>query len=354
MSKFSKRSILTAAASVVLALSGAAFADDQPALAPAVDNSNVINLDTPTTDTTLTNPANSPTLGESKKAPIAPSTPAAEAAAPETPNIHGFFNSPFKTGYLTPRGLYVQDKGVVWQPIVGLVLPIGDLGPLKKFTAVGGIWNSVDTAEAGAANPTTGGWDEMDPFIGVSANITDEIGLALTYTAFDSPQHAYSTEHNIDLKITYDDSKWALWGSSGFALHPYLDCWWAVSGGSTVVLGRAGATGYFEPGVVPSFTVKAIPDYPITFTVPMYVSVGPRTYWAINGEPGGNFGLVSGSLNASMPLSFIPTKFGFWHTDLGFTYDYLINTSLLHAGTILCGNTDRNCFLASLGFGINF
>jgi hypothetical protein len=325
MSMFSQRSICMAAASVVLAFAGAVFADDQPAVSPAPGDTttNVVSMD------------------------------ASTEAAPETPNIHGFFNSPFKTGYLTPRGLYVQNKGVVWQPIVGLVLPIGDLGPLKKFTAVGGIWNSVDTAEAGGAgHEDTGGWDEMDPFISLSANITPEIGLALTYVAFDSPQQGYSTEHNVDLKITYDDSKF--WGSSGFALHPYLDCWWAISGGSTVVLGRAGGTGYFEPGVVPTYTVKVIPDYPVTLTAPIYVSVGPRTYWATSGLPGGNFGVFSASVNASVPLSFIPTKYGFWHADLGLTYDYLINESLLHAGTILSGNTDHNCYLASLGFGFNF
>jgi hypothetical protein len=300
----------------------------------------------------LSSPADSPTLGQTKKPAEAPSTPAVAASAPESPNIHGFFNSSFKTGYLTPRGLYVQNKGVVWQPIVGLVLPIGDVGPFKKLTAVGGIWNDVDTAEAGAAHPDTGGWDEMDPFFSLSANVTDELSLTLTYVVFDSPQSGYSSEHNIDLKVAYDDSK--LWGSTGFGLHPYVDLWWAVSGGSTVVLGQAGATGYAEPGIVPTYTVKAIPDYPITLTAPMYVSVGPRSYWATAGLPGGNFGVLSASLNASMPLSFIPTKYGFWHVDAGFTYDYLINTSLLHAGTILSGNTDRNVFLSSLGFGFNF
>jgi hypothetical protein len=246
----------------------------------------------------------------------------------------------------------VQDKGLVWQPIVGLVLPIGDLGPLKKFTVVGGVWNDVDTAEAGAANPTTGGWDEMDPFISFAANFTDQLSATLTYVVFDSPQHGYSAEHNMDIKFAYDDSK--CWGSSGFGLHPYVDCWWAISGGSTVVLGRAGATGYFEPGIVPTYTCKMVPSYPITLTLPTYVSVGPRTYWAASGLPGGNFGVFSCSLNASVPLSFIPTKYGFWHADFGFTYDYLINTSLLHAGTILSGNTDRNVELGSVGFGMNF
>src|SRR5258707_15418495 len=48
---------------------------------------------------------------------------AAAEPAPEKPNIHGFFNSPFKTAYVTPRGLVVQNAGLVWQPVVGLVFP---------------------------------------------------------------------------------------------------------------------------------------------------------------------------------------------------------------------------------------
>jgi hypothetical protein len=356
-----------AATAAVLMIAGNAFAADQSSsyapfsavvsTNPGSDNPGVELMDNATSmpTTTLSTPAVSPTVGDTNKPAVAPSTPAVAAATPPSasPNIHGFFTSSFKTGYLTPRGLYVENKGLVWQPIVGLVLPIGDFGPVKKLTAVGGVWNDVDMAEAGTPNThTTGGWDEMDPFISLSANVTDELNLNLTYVVFDSPQHNYVAEHNLDLKFSYDDSK--CWGDCGFGLHPYLDCWWAISGGSTVVLGRAGGTGYFEPGIVPTYTLKCIPSYPITITIPTYVSVGPRTYWAASGLPGGNFGVFSTSLDASIPLSFIPTQYGYWHMDLGFTYDDLINTSLLHAGTILCGNTDRNVFLGSIAFGFNF
>ena len=35
------------------------------------------------------------------------------APADEKPQIHGFFEAPFKTAYITPRGLVVEDKGLV-------------------------------------------------------------------------------------------------------------------------------------------------------------------------------------------------------------------------------------------------
>ena len=199
--------------------------------------------------------------------------PAAPAA--EQPNIHGFANVTFTTAYLTPRGLLVFDKGVVIQPIVGLVLPIGDFGPIKNYTWVAGVWNCI-TASQG--DPGVGGWQEMDFFFSQSGTIADVIKLNLTYGEWNFPQSVPvgmkpKAEQNLDLKISYDDSK--MWGDSGFSLNPYVDCWWAIAGSSTVTFGREGGTGYFEFGIVPTFTVKAIPDYPIKVTMPTYVSMRP-------------------------------------------------------------------------------
>lgn len=274
----------------------------------------------------------------------------APAPAAEQPNIHGFFSSPFKTAYVTPRGLVVENKGLVWQPVVGLVFPIGDLGPIKHFTFVGGIWNSVNTAQH---DPFVGPWNEMDVFASFSGTVADVFSLTLTYSPWNSPPHAFRTEHNLDLKVGFDDSK--LWGNSGFALNPYVDGFWAISGDSTVILGRMGGTGYFEPGIAPSFTFKGMPGYPLTIAVPIYTQIGPSTYWdRAHAFSSSSFGLVSISLNATVPLAFIPTRYGHWHADLGVTYDYLIDKALLASGTIASGNTNRNVVIGSVGFGVNF
>ena len=273
-------------------------------------------------------------------------------AGAEQPNIHGFFNSPFKTGYVTPRGLVVQDKGVVWQPIVGLVIPIGDFGPVKDVAVVGGIWNSVNSYVSGSSNPTTGGWDEMDVFVSFGGKIMDSISVSMTYEAWNSPEHHFSTEHSMHFKASYADK---FLGDSGFSINPYVEFWWAVSGDSTVILGRKGSTYYFEPGIVPAYTLKAVPDYPITITMPIYFSVGPANYWdAHKTLTDSNFGLISASLNFSVPLSFIPARYGHWHADAGVTYDYLINSSLLAAGGLASGNDSRNVVIGSVGFGLNF
>ena len=274
----------------------------------------------------------------------------AAGPAPEQPNIHGFFSSPFKTAYVTPRGLVVENAGLVWQPVGGLVIPIGDIGFLKNFTLIGGIWNSVNTNQNDAH---VGSWNEMDVFVSVSMTVADNVSITLTYSPWNSPPHAFHTEHTADAKIGYNDSK--LWGSSGISLNPYVDIFWSIAGDSTVILGKKGGTGYIEPGIAPTFTLKGIPNYPITFTFPVYIQIGPPNYWDESRKiDNTSFGVFSASANVSVPLAFIPARYGHWHADLGFTYDYLINNALLLAGTIASGNTNHNVILGSLGFGVNF
>jgi len=338
---------LTAALAAGLVGISSAHADQSSSFSDAGSNP-TYSLSTPTSGQTTVGWATNDEAKSSNKPLMLDAAPAEEA-----PNIHGFFNSPFKTAYVTPRGLVVENAGLVWQPVLGLVLPIGDLGPFKNFAVVGGIWNSVNTAQAGnhPASEFIGAWNEMDVFVGPSWTMAD-FSFALTYGAWNSPPHNFRTEHNLYLKIAYNDGK--AWGDSGFAINPYTDLWWAISGDSTVILGQHGGTGYVELGVAPSYTLKMISGYPIALSLPTYFSVGPRTYWADNGLPGGNFGLISCSLNASVPLSFIPVKYGHWHADVGVTYDYLINQSLRDAGTLASGNTDHNVIVGSVGFGFGF
>ena len=283
----------------------------------------------------------------------ATSEPKYLADAAEKPNIHGFFNSPFTTAYVTPRGLVVENQGLVWQPVAGLVLPIPDIG-LKNFSIVGGIWNSVNSNQG---DPRVGAWNEMDVFVGFGFDITPELHLDMDYEAWNFPNSTInkpSTEHVAQAKLSYNDTK--MWGDSGFGIHPYVNFFYAISGSSNVVLGRNGSTYYFEPGIIPTFTIKG--SMPITITVPTYVSIGDKKYWGSGVDalhkPDGNFGVFSSGVNVDVPLTFIPAKYGNWHGDIGVQYYYLINDALLRAGNILSGNTDRNFFRGYVGVGVGF
>ncbi|MDB5323169.1 MAG: hypothetical protein JWN40_4800 [Phycisphaerales bacterium] len=311
-------------------------------LTPAASNSDGLTL--------------APTAKSSDSATPAANAPNGSAplylamAAEEAPNIHGFANVSFGTSYITPRGLVVENAGVVIQPVAGLVLPIGDIGFLKNYTLVAGVWNSINSAQG---DTDVGPWNEMDFFFSMSANVTPEINLNLTYGAWNFPQSSLnkpSTEHNIDLKVSYADK----WFGPDFSLNPYIDIFYEIGGSSTVVQGRNGGTGYLEVGIVPTYTLKAIDGWPITLTFPTYFSVGPEEYWGTGANKSGHFGVLSTAVNASVPLKFIPTRYGHWHADFGVQYYNLLNGTLLDSGTILSGNTDRNIFRGYAGFGVGF
>lgn len=104
---------------------------------------------------------------------------------------------------------------------------------------------------------------------------------------------------------------------------------------------------------MPTFTFKPTPNLPIKLTFPTYISVGPEHYWgAVN--PDGNVGVFSASANATVPLNFIPGRYGNWSATVGVTYFYLINENLLAAGEILSGNNNRNVVVGTVGVGVNF
>lgn len=327
--------------SLSLALGGAVLF---PALCLAAEaptvNPGALSLTPPAQTTEAERPESKTTLTAGN------SNPLMLDAKPESPNIHGFASISFGTSYITPRGLVVENAGVVIQPVAGLVIPIGDVGFLKNFTLIGGVWNSINSNQD---DPNVGSWNEMDFFFAMSSDIAPQFNATLTYGSWNFPQSTTfkpETEHNIDLKITYADK----WFGPDFAINPYVDLFWAVAGSSTVVQGKQGDTGYVELGIVPTFKVKMIQGMPMTVTMPTYFSVGPSEYWG--GE--NNFGVLSTALNVSIPLTFIPGRYGNWHIDLGAQYYNLLNGTLLDSGTLLSGNTERNIVRGYVGIGMSF
>jgi hypothetical protein len=271
-----------------------------------------------------------------------------DAAAEEKPNIHGFASVTTTTSYITPRGLVVENQGVVTQPIVGLVVPIGDVGFMKKLAVVGGIWNCYTFNQ----NDThVGAWNEMDLFFGFGFEIVDKLHFDVTYGLWSFPQSQDpkpDNEHVIDFKFSYDDTGMFV---EGFGLHPYVDIFYAIDGSSNVVLGRQGSTFYVEPGIVPTFKTG-----PVTWTFPTYFSIGDSEFWTASGTGSSNcFGVLSTCVQASVPLtSIIPARFGYWHLDVGCQFYYLLNGSLSDAAVLLSGETNRDLYRGYVTVGMNF
>src|SRR5581483_6831994 len=94
--------------------------------------------------------------------------------------VHVLLNLEFSDHYITPRGLDVENQGVVFQP---LALILWDLyssksGFLNDVTLTTGVWNSWHTHKSGV-NP--GEWNEIDPITGLTFKVANDFSFDAFY-----------------------------------------------------------------------------------------------------------------------------------------------------------------------------
>ena len=272
-------------------------------------------------------------------------TPLFLSDVPEALNIHGYVETQFKTMHITPRGLIVADKGVEIQPVGALTFDLYQSdGFVNDISATGGVWNSVNNT---LHDPVVGGWFEIDYFARVNIRVAKRIDTSIQYVAFDSPGGGFKTDNNLEFTLAYNDTG-LIWKDFGF--RPYVRLFYNISGGSTTGLGRNGSTGDAELGFVPTYTWQALPNYPVTISMPTYVTVGPENFWGGTN----NVGVFTTSLAVSVPLSFIPSRFGRWHVDSAVQYFNLINSKLQEAAASLNCGSERDRVVGEMGFGFDF
>ena len=188
---------------------------------------------------------------------------------------------------------------------------------------------------------TAGAWNEFDWFAGVTATVGD-FKLGAQFVEFDSPPGNFHAEQNVELSASYADHFFG-----PVKINPYVKMFNAVSGNSTVVLGKKGGTFDVEIGAAPS-----IPVAPVVISFPTWVTVGPSNFWG----GGGNVGVFSIGGKVTLPLSFIPAKFGGWYIDAGVQFYDFINHQLQDAAFILGNGSGpvKNATVGSVGFGFGF
>ena len=262
----------------------------------------------------------------------------------ETPpesKIHVFIQNEFSDKYITPRGLVVEDKGVVWQPLVILLVNLysSPTGFLNDITLAPGDWSSVHSHRDG---PQVKNWNEDDPFVGINVKFLKDFELDSTYTAFVSENGAYPTSTNLDEKLTYHDH----FLPGGFSINPYAEYFDELTNKATfnLVPSMAKKGYYFVLGMDPTYTVKT-PWVPVTFETPTYFSlVSDHFYQRADGSPGGSgVGVFSTEIKASIPLTFIPAAYGHWTGYVGFQYYYINNAGALDGNSVFGANApDRD------------
>ncbi|MCW0221467.1 MAG: hypothetical protein OJI67_24290 [Prosthecobacter sp.] len=275
-------------------------------------------------------------------------TPVIEPAPPNQ-WVHALLKLDFSDHYITPRGLNVENQGLVFQP---LFLVFWDLynnpdGFINDVSLTTGVWSSFHTRESGADE---GNWNEFDPIAGITVKFAKYWQFDTTYTAFESMTSSYPTSQHLELKLSFNDG--AFTGNSVFSVNPYVAYWKELKNKSTVTFNSATSSEsyYFTVGMTPTIDLKKV-----KFEMPTFVNiVGNDFYQQFDGSGGGSGAAVIGTgLKASIPLNFVPKSMGFWSLYAGVKYYHLDNPGLLDGNQVLGADGNRKRDLVQFHGGVS-
>jgi hypothetical protein len=280
----------------------------------------VVTSDAPPTGPTTT------TSRRMKTVPASDGKTAKETIVEEKPEglrIHGLVNLQFSDHYFTPRGLDVENQGVIFQPLVLLFWGLyhNDNAFLNDVTLTTGVWNSIHSRQSG---PDHDNWNEIDPIFDISFGFAKDFKLEVNYTIFRSQNGSFDTSQNLEIKIDYDDSK--LLGA--FALHPYGGIWIELYNKATFA--TTPESFYGEIGMDPSYSFTAFPSpsYPLKIELPSYITFPAKNFYGRSSV----VGVIASGPKLSMPLSFIPKSYGAWSIYGQYTFYSLQNPALIKNG----------------------
>lgn len=244
------------------------------------------------------------------------------------------------------RGIRQNSTGLAVWPVADLgVALFSGKGGLKSISANVGTWNSLNTGDTGADGPTGKLWYESDFYATLGLGFGGGTSLSTTYTAYTSPNNAFTTVKEMMFKLGVDDSPYL----KKAALKPYalvafeLD----TSPGVGQADGGSQAGRYLELGVAPGYSgAKA------SLSVPVKVGLSLAHYYELNTGTAAaplfvdnTFGYVSVAGLVTVPLGGT-TSFGAWNLHGGVELQALGDTTKALNG----GDGHKVIVSAGLGF----
>jgi hypothetical protein len=246
------------------------------------------------------------------------------------------------------RGIRQNSTGIALWPVadLGVAVYSGD-GGLKSAGVNIGTWNSLNTGDTGADGPTGKLWYESDFYATLGLGFGGGTSLAATYTAYTSPNNAFTTVKEVMFRLGVDDS--AYLGRS--ALKPYglVAFEFDTEPGVGQADGGAKAGRYLEVGVAPGYTGPKA-----SLTVPIKVGISLTDYYELNTGTAAlpvfvdhTFGYFSLAGLVTVPLGGT-TNFGAWNVHGGVEHQSLGDTTeALNGG-------DSSRVIGSIGFGFTY
>jgi hypothetical protein len=237
--------------------------------------------------------------------------------------VTGLLDLPLSNYYLTPRGVIVEDTGVIAQPMLQLFFNLyeGD-GPINSVTGMAGIWNSIHSKQRGPDSSTVENWNEMDLLSSLSVTFLNSWTFTFAYEYWVSPIDAFPSASHIELKLGYSDSFLkSLLGSGELSINPYINFFIELKN-KTAALATVDESFYFELGMVPKYVFAG---YPLTIELPTYLTFPGDDYYSQNST----LGVFGTGVRVTAPLTFINWRYGRWSAHVDFIYKHLVNDGVV-------------------------
>ena len=105
------------------------------------------------------------------------------------------------------RGIRQHSTGIALWPVADIGLAVYSSDDTLKSVGVNiGSWNSLNTGDTGADGPTGKLWYESDFYSTVTVGFAAGTSVGATYTAYTSPNNAFTTVKELAFKVSVDDS----------------------------------------------------------------------------------------------------------------------------------------------------
>jgi hypothetical protein len=246
------------------------------------------------------------------------------------------------------RGIRQHSTGIALWPVadLGLAVYSGD-DTLKSATINVGTWNSLHTGDTGQDGPTGKLWYESDFYSKLSLGFGGGTSVAALYTAYTSPNNAFTTVKEIAFQLSVDDSAYL----GKVALKPYalVAFEFDTDPGVGQADGGADAGRYLEVGVAPGYSGSRA-----SLAVPVKVGLSLANYYELNTGTAAapvfvdnKFGYFSIAGLVTVPLGGT-TSFGAWNVHGGIEFQALGDTTkALNGG-------DGQRVIGSVGIGFSY
>jgi hypothetical protein len=287
---------------------------------------------TPATAQTEVQQAQAPAPSPAQPAPgqtpgtAAPAAPA-EPPGPNTGAISLTLGTDWASAYYFRGIATTQNLGSNFQPYaeVGFRL-LENMGPLTSLSVAPGIWTNLHTGGGLLVQPgDPKGWTETDFYFKVNAAWWEVLTTSVTFTYYSSPNNTFTSYSDVGLGFSLSDSKWL----GAFAVNPSVLFAFETTGEALVADGKKGI--YVQLGLAPGYTFFAESSFPLTISLPMTLGLSAKDYYTVNGQ-NQTVGYFSWGPLISMPLKFIPAKYGSWSAKGGVQF-LMLNSNLQAVNT---------------------